>query len=143
MDNFQTFITVFCAVIVTASALECYSCRDNDSNRKDCIHNRKSCSQFQDACTTYIRWGVPSEWTARGDRIYFISKDCDTQTGCRRRQAATQTACNRDWYNDWACVDCCTGDLCNYYVTLGAGSVRANTLLAVALAFVICIWRIL
>ena len=24
----------------------------------------------------------------------------------------------RDWYNDWACVECCTGDLCNYYVTV-------------------------
>ena len=61
---------------------------------------------------------VPPYWTPRGDRIYFISKDCDTQQGCERRQAATRTACKRDWYLDWACVECCTGDLCNYYVTV-------------------------
>ena len=29
-------------------------------------------------------------------------------------------SCKRDWYvyNDWACVECCQGDLCNYYVTV-------------------------
>ena len=21
-------------------------------------------------------------------------------------------------YNDWGCVECCSGDLCNYYVTV-------------------------
>ena len=61
---------------------------------------------------------VPAEWSARGDRTYFISKDCDTMTGCERRQSSLASACSRDWYNDWACVDCCTGDLCNYYVTV-------------------------
>ena len=23
-------------------------------------------------------------------------------------------------YEDWECVDCCRGDMCNFYVTLGA-----------------------
>ena len=27
-------------------------------------------------------------------------------------------SCKRDWYNDWASVECCQGDLCNYYVTV-------------------------
>ena len=61
---------------------------------------------------------VPPYWTPRGDRIYYISKDCDTMKGCDRRKAATATHCKRDWYNDWACVECCSGDLCNFFVTV-------------------------
>ena len=62
---------------------------------------------------------VPPHWSTRGDRRYFISKACDTRQGCERRRAAMQTACRRDWFNDWACVSCCIGDLCNFYVTVG------------------------
>ncbi len=61
---------------------------------------------------------VPPYWSPHGDRIYFISKDCDTRQGCDKRKSSMQTHCKRDWYDDWACVECCTGDLCNYYVTV-------------------------
>ena len=61
---------------------------------------------------------VPPYWNSHGDRVYYITKDCDTRQGCDKRQAATMSHCKRDWYLDWACVECCTGDLCNYYVTV-------------------------
>jgi len=126
MDKVYTGFIVFTTLLAVGYALECYTCERQDSNRDKCIKTTKQCEQFQDACTSYIQWGVPPYWTPRGDRIYFISKSCDTRQGCERRKAATQSACKRDWYNDWACVECCTGDLCNYYVTLGAGTVKAN-----------------
>lgn len=50
--------------------------------------------------------------------ISFLFQGCDTRQGCERRQAQTSSACQRDYYNDWACVECCSGDLCNYYVTV-------------------------
>jgi len=129
MDKYSLFLSVFVTVIGSGLALECFTCENQDSNRDKCIKTTKQCEQFQDSCTTYVRWGVPPYWTPRGDRIYFISKDCDTQQGCERRQAATRTACKRDWYLDWACVECCTGDLCNYYVTLDGHSVRPSILI--------------
>lgn len=143
MDNFQCFLVVCCAFIGIGSALECYTCRDQDGNKDKCIKTTKQCEQHQDACTTLINWGIPPYWTPRGDRIHFISKDCDTRSGCDRRKIAVQSRCKRDWYLDWNCVDCCTGDLCNYYVTLGAGSIRANTVLATSLALFLYLWRLL
>jgi len=61
---------------------------------------------------------VPPYWTPRGNRIHVIEKDCTTQQQCAKKQAAYRTSCVRDWYLDWQCVECCTGDLCNYYVTV-------------------------
>ncbi len=28
------------------------------------------------------------------------------------------TVCTRNWYEDWACVECCQGDRCNRYVVV-------------------------
>lgn len=30
----------------------------------------------------------------------------------------TSRRCDRIWYNDWECVECCSGDRCNYYITV-------------------------
>ena len=61
---------------------------------------------------------MPTYFHARGERHHKISKGCDTQEGCLRRQGVLDTAvCSRTAYDDWACAECCTGDLCNYYVT--------------------------
>jgi len=61
---------------------------------------------------------VPPYWTPRGNRIHIIDKDCTTQQVCADLQVAYRTSCVRDWYLDWQCVQCCTGDLCNFYVTV-------------------------
>ncbi|KAK2193446.1 hypothetical protein NP493_13g14057 [Ridgeia piscesae] len=105
-------------LIPAVSCLECYQCTEREHNRGVCSSVTESCDQFQDACTTYIRWGSPPTITSRGRRIYYISKACDTKQGCERRQAAQRTTCRRSWFNDWACTYCCYEDLCNYFVTL-------------------------
>jgi len=127
--------------VSVASGLQCYTCLNEDHNRHGgaCVTKTKQCDQFQDACTTYVRWGIPPYWTPHGDRIYHISKDCDTRIGCSRRQQAIQTHCMRDWYNDWACVECCTGDLCNYYVTLG-GAMAKSSIVSVFFASLAAVW---
>jgi len=28
------------------------------------------------------------------------------------------TVCTRNWYEDWACVECCQGDRCNRFVVV-------------------------
>jgi hypothetical protein len=124
------FVAAFSAVY----GLECYSCTNQDSNREKCIKTSKQCEQFQDSCVSYIRWGIPPYWTPRGNRINFISKDCDTQINCAARQLAMQSSCVRDWYLDWACIECCTGDLCNYYVTLGSSRLQVGFWTVVFLA---------
>ncbi|KAK2150991.1 hypothetical protein LSH36_380g03014 [Paralvinella palmiformis] len=111
------------------NSLECFTCDEEDWNHKDCTHRRQQCDAYQDACTTYIRYGVPDKFNARNYRRYFISKGCDTRMGCEKRLGATTPSCQKSYYNDWACVECCTVDSCNFHVShLGAGSIRANIL---------------
>lgn len=102
------------------SALECYSCSNQDSNREKCIKTSKQCEEYDDGCVSIIRWQIPPYWTPRGNRIHIIEKDCITQQKCADKQNQYRTSCVRDWYLDWQCVECCTGDLCNYYVTMGS-----------------------
>jgi len=72
---------------------------------------------------------VPPYWTPRGNRIHIIEKDCITQQACADKQVQYRTSCVRDWYLDWQCVECCTGDLCNYYVTVSLLNLSASFLL--------------
>ncbi len=69
---------------------------------------------------------VPEDYSIKGYRRYYISKGCDTQSGCDKRRAATHTVCSKDYYRDWACVECCVGDLCNYYVAHVSGACEDN-----------------
>ena len=62
---------------------------------------------------------VPPYWTSNGDRIHYISKDCSHRQTCLANKEKLGIRCKRDWYNDWECIDCCSGDLCNYYATVG------------------------
>ncbi|KAI0228405.1 hypothetical protein LSAT2_021114 [Lamellibrachia satsuma] len=117
-------------LIPAVLSLECYKCSMAEHNRGECSSQQHSCDQFQDACTTYIRWGSPAQITSRGKRIYYISKDCDTKQGCERRQASQQTTCRRSWTNDWACTECCYDDLCNYFVTLNGDDVSLGVNMA-------------
>jgi len=75
-----------------------------------------------------LAMSVPPYWTPRGNRIHIIEKDCTTQQQCADKQLVFQTSCVRDWYLDWSCVECCTGDLCNYYVTVSPRTVALSVL---------------
>ena len=64
-------------------------------------------------------FAVPPYWEERGERFHRISKGCDSEYGClQRKEALDGQTCERSAYHDWSCVDCCTGDLCNYFVTV-------------------------
>ena len=43
---------------------------------------------------------------------------------CLATKANYAVKCKRDWYDDWTCVECCQGDLCNYYVTVSCFQFR-------------------
>lgn len=116
------------------SALECYTCKHQDSNREKCIKTSKQCEMYADACVSIVRWQIPPYWTPRGNRIHIIEKDCTTQQQCADKQLQYQTSCVRDWYLDWECVECCTGDLCNYYVTMGSSRLVVVVWMSIALA---------
>jgi len=120
MKDSQLFVVTFLGLFSIGLALECYTCTQQDSNKDKCIKTTKQCEQYQDACVAEIRWAIPPYWTPRGNRINYISKNCETSTNCANRRLAAQDGCMRDWWLDWYCVECCQGDLCNYYVTLGS-----------------------
>ena len=62
---------------------------------------------------------VPPYWTPYGERYHYVWKGCDSTNSCLQKQIDMQKHCKRDWYDDWSCIECCSGDLCNYYVTVG------------------------
>ncbi|KAF6041281.1 hypothetical protein EB796_000443 [Bugula neritina] len=78
---------------------------------------------------TKVEWRFPPYWTPDGVRIHYITKGCDVQEDCGRKKKNNVLHCKRDWWNDWTCYECCNGPRCNYYVTLGAGNVKPQTLL--------------
>ena len=69
------------------------------------------------------------KWPFMTFRMHYVFKGCDTQRQCESRQHAMMPQCKRDWYDDWSCMECCSGDLCNYYVTLTASALTASTAL--------------
>jgi len=121
-------LIILYASISIVSSLQCYACQGQDNNRDKCVTTAIQCLQGQDACKTTVRWGIPPYWTPHGDRIFHISKECDTRVQCNRYKAQEMSFCKRDWYLDWSCIECCTGDLCNYYVTMGAGNAKSSLL---------------
>jgi len=52
------------------------------------------------------------------ERSVHVSKGCDTSKGCQYRSYVVNEICDRQAARDWACVECCYGDLCNYFVTV-------------------------
>ncbi|KAK2156894.1 hypothetical protein LSH36_202g00026 [Paralvinella palmiformis] len=98
--------------------LECYTCVRQDNNKDKCIKTTIQCEEYENGCYSQIRWGIPPYWKPHGDRIYFIDKGCMRYERCLDWQVSKRHTCRRDWYLDWECVECCRGDMCNYYVTV-------------------------
>lgn len=57
-------------------------------------------------------------WDFTGKKQFYISKKCATELDCKNSIHAVSKRCDRIWYNDWECVECCHGDRCNYFVTV-------------------------
>merc|ERR1712129_605339 len=49
--------------------------------------------------------------------------------GCEKERRESLVLCHYIWYEDWKCTECCVGDRCNFYVTLGGSSTRGSLLL--------------
>jgi len=143
MENIYFWALLAVSSISSVYSLECYSCVEQDSNTDKCVTTTKQCEQHKDICLSYIRWGIPPYWNPHGERIYHISKDCARRSECERLKAESMTHCKRDWYDDWACYECCSGDLCNYYVTMGSDSAKSSfaTTLVIAFSAVYLWWQ--
>lgn len=130
MDNMLLLLTTLTVLFTTAWSLQCYRCRDDHWNWGECTENIQQCEPFQDACVTYTQYTLDTYWTERGERFHRISKGCDSQQGClQRKEALDGQTCERSMYHDWSCVECCTGDLCNFFATLTASPFRPSMLL--------------
>jgi len=125
-------ISILCLVPLCLSN-ECYVCDNQESNHDKCIKTTRQCKQREDSCKTTVIWTVPPEWTRggfTGDRRHYIFKECMNYTECLRQRTANTYNCTREWYEDWECIDCCRGDMCNYYVTLGASGLQSLSLIS-------------
>ncbi|XP_071149583.1 UPAR/Ly6 domain-containing protein cold-like [Mytilus edulis] len=135
MANLYVLI-VFLALPAFSIALECYVCEAQNSNKDKCVKTTIQCRQEEDTCRTQIKWQQPLFWQPRSERYHYISKTCDTSTHCQQESVGLGVRCMKDWYRDWTCVECCQGDRCNYYTTLGAGTTQISLILLVSMIVV-------
>lgn len=84
-----------------------------------------------DTCMSVFKQVQAPFWTPRMKRIFLISKSCNTTAACQkyRHHLNKNQICSRDWYLDWECAECCQGEKCNYYVTLGSDFRKPSLLL--------------
>ena len=116
--------------------LECYVCHRQEDNKDKCVETVKTCDLGQDRCLTEVKWGGMPYWAPSGEKQYYISKRCSSAANCSQAIEAFAHRCDRIWYNDWECAECCHGDRCNYYVTLDGNSLQPTNVFTMVLAFV-------
>ncbi|XP_055333035.1 uncharacterized protein LOC129584748 [Paramacrobiotus metropolitanus] len=134
--------TVFDCNCLNRLGLECYVCENQEDNYEKCISTVQLCDpEIHDVCSTNVRWGVTFYWMPAGKRIHYLSKACDNMKNCMQRKRALEERCYRDWWADWICEDCCTGDRCNYYVVLSADRTRNNRRMIIATTIVTAVVR--
>lgn len=123
------------AMIKESNQLECYVCQDQDNNQNKCLETVRICEIDQDQCLTEVRWGSTPFWALTERKHHFISKRCANKMECQEAIADKNHKCERIWYNDWNCTSCCSGDKCNYYVTLAGHSVQALSPILLILSY--------
>ncbi|CAG0919673.1 unnamed protein product [Notodromas monacha] len=114
------------------SSLECYVCSEQEENIGKCGKAIQICDYEDDVCMTQIRWGSTPYWSQGSDKQYYVTKSCSNATTCERSRVASLHRCHRIWYEDWECTECCKGDRCNYYITLGASGMAASIALVLS-----------
>ncbi|CAL8068295.1 unnamed protein product [Calicophoron daubneyi] len=126
--------TVILLVMESGLSMECYVCINQEGNKDKCVKTTMQCLENQLSCITNISYTVPPYWSPFGERAHFIWKACISTEECEQLKEAAGATCQREWYMDWRCVECCQGELCNYYVTLIAPLKMPNFGLIVLLA---------
>ncbi|XP_014680929.1 PREDICTED: uncharacterized protein LOC106820851 [Priapulus caudatus] len=127
MDIYLQLAALF-TLFSTVLALECYVCEEQGDNFDKCVKTIQTCDPEEDKCITYVKWSFVGDWTIAVERQYYITKGCSTTTRCNDEHKRIVTKCQRNWYEDWWCMECCSGDQCNYFVTLGASTARTSVL---------------
>jgi len=107
-------------------ALECYVCHRQDDNTGKCLNTIKTCDYEEDRCLSEIRWSTTPYWTEGARKQYYVNKKCATKEICDKEISDSMELCHYIWYEDWKCTECCVGDRCNYYVTLGSSTLTSN-----------------
>ena len=113
---------------VSEANFQCYGCTEQSDNLGKCVKTIVDCVSDRNLCLTKVRWASRKDWTSDARKQYYISKRCANETECSALKEKHFTSCNRIHYEDWECVDCCYGSLCNYYVTLGTSSIGPSIL---------------
>lgn len=141
---FVSFLLIFGIQIINigkqATALECYICQNQDVNQDKCGQTVKICDVEQEQCLTEVRWGSVPQWSPSGQKQYYISKRCATKVECNEAIVDKQNKCDRIGYNDWNCTTCCSGDKCNYYVTLDGSVISPTNKLILISGFVFALF---
>jgi len=108
------------------SCLECYVCDHQDSNEGKCTKTIKTCEYGEDRCLSIIKWGSTPYYSEGAKKQYYVSKMCATEELCEKQIKGSMSICHYIWYEDWECAECCQGNRCNYYVTLGSSSLSGS-----------------
>jgi len=114
------------SLIHIATSLECYVCHRQDDNTGKCLNTIKTCDYEEDRCLSTIRWSTTPYWTEGAQKQYYVNKRCATKEICDKEITESMNLCHYIWYEDWKCAECCVGDRCNYYVTLGTSSLSCS-----------------
>lgn len=124
--NLIVALVVLLTLVKQSYQLECYVCQNQEDNKSKCAETVKICDLEQEQCLTEVRWGSKPYFATAGQKQHFISKRCATKFECQEASADKFHKCDRIWYNDWNCTSCCSGDKCNYYVTLAGSALSSN-----------------
>lgn len=136
------YFFVLVTFVPLCSTLECYVCHNQDGNFDKCVKTVQTCNHYEDYCLSEVKWGSLPFWQQGADKMYYISKTCATKQMCEQTMREKMPLCDRIWYNDWECAECCQGDRCNFYITLGASSVRVQLAVLVSSVLVaVFVWR--
>lgn len=119
--------------------LECYVCQNQEDNKNKCAETVKICDLLQEQCLTEVKWGTRPYWALNSQKQHFISKRCATKQECTEATADKYHKCDRIQYNDWNCTTCCSGDKCNYYVTLSGYSIQPNISTSLFASFLVAL----
>jgi len=137
--NLPQILAITTLLVESVVSLECYVCTDQDGNAEKCRQTLKVCEYEETRCMTTIRWSTTPYWTEGAEYQYYVTKRCATEHTCEHEISKTMPICHYIWYEDWKCAECCLGDRCNYYVTLGSSSVKSNTLILATMT-VLSLW---
>lgn len=135
-------ILVIISLLEVVSTYECYVCTQQPDNNGKCIKTVRTCEVGENSCLTIVRWGSTPYWDPTGSKQHYIEKRCATSSVCELERQNKSHRCDRIWYNDWECVECCTGDRCNYFITLGSSSIQPMNILTIIIVSIISFWSL-